>query len=171
MEQGQTGSPAQERRAEPKEQGGKAAQVQQHKGQAENSGRAEQTGPAANRAGQAETGMQNRRTSQQTGQSGRKMTGQNVQTMGKTNLPRDKAAQVAQTLRASGNTQSSPSININEVNIGASLPADVVVNPLPPTIVELVPEFRGYDYIVLGDEIVIVDPVTRQVVEIIEDVG
>jgi hypothetical protein len=31
--------------------------------------------------------------------------------------------------------------------------------------------FRGYDYFVLGDEIVIVDPSTRRVVEIIEDVG
>jgi hypothetical protein len=30
---------------------------------------------------------------------------------------------------------------------------------------------EGYDYFVLGDEIVIVDPSTRQVVEIIEDVG
>jgi hypothetical protein len=38
-------------------------------------------------------------------------------------------------------------------------------------IVELVPEFRGYDYFVLGDEIVIVDPSTPRVVEIIEAVG
>jgi uncharacterized protein DUF1236 len=38
-------------------------------------------------------------------------------------------------------------------------------------IVELVPEFRGYDYFVLGDEIVIVDPSTRRVAEIIEDIG
>ena len=36
---------------------------------------------------------------------------------------------------------------------------------------ELVPEFRGYDYFVLGDEIVIVDPSTPRVVEIIEAVG
>jgi hypothetical protein len=36
--------------------------------------------------------------------------------------------------------------------------------------VELVPEFRGYDYFVLGDEIVIVDPSTPRVVEIIEAV-
>ena len=31
---------------------------------------------------------------------------------------------------------------------------------------ELVPEFRGYDYFVLGDEIVIVDPSTRRVVDV-----
>jgi hypothetical protein len=37
--------------------------------------------------------------------------------------------------------------------------------------VDLVPEFRGYDYFVVGDEVVVVDLATRQVVEIIEDVG
>jgi hypothetical protein len=169
MDQGQTGAPAQNGRAEPKEQGGKAAQVQERKGPAENGGRAERTGPA-NRTGQAETGMQNRQNTPQTGQSGRQMTRQNVQATGKTNLPHDKAAKVAQTLMASGGSQQSQNINVH-VNVGANLPADVVVDPLPPTIVELVPEFRGYDYFVLGDEIVIVDPATRQVVEIIEDVG
>jgi hypothetical protein len=37
--------------------------------------------------------------------------------------------------------------------------------------VDPVPEFRGYDCFVAGDEVVVVDPATRQVVEIIEDVG
>ena len=113
--------------------------------------------------------MQNRAGAAETGTSGRQM-GQNVQVMGKANLPHDKAAKVAQTLMASGASQSSQTTNIH-VSVGASLPSDVVVNPLPPTIVELVPEFRGYDYFVMGDEIVIVDPATRQVVEIIEDIG
>lgn len=57
------------------------------------------------------------------------------------------------------------------MNVGASLPGDVIIDPLPPTIVGLVPEFRGYDYFVVGDEVVIVDPATRQVVEILQDVG
>jgi hypothetical protein len=72
---------------------------------------------------------------------------------------------------SSGRTQTSPSININEVRIGADLPGDIVFNPLPPAIVEIVPEFWGYDYFLVGDEIVVVDPASRQVVEIIEDVG
>jgi hypothetical protein len=166
MEHGQTG--AQKRRTGQQEQGGKAAQVQERKGAAENAGRAEQTGPA-NRTGQAETGTQNRAGAAETGQNGRQM-GQNVRAMGRTNLPHDRAAKVAQTLRASRISRSSQNTNVN-VSVGASLPQDVVVDPLPPTIVELVPEFRGYDYFVMGDEIVIVDPATRQVVEIIEDVG
>jgi hypothetical protein len=99
------------------------------------------------------------------------MTGRNVQTTGRANLPQDKAAQVAQTLRGSGNVQRTPKINLNNVTVGANLPGAVVISPLAPAIVEIVPEFSGYDYFVAGDEVVIVDPTTRQVVEIIEDVG
>ncbi len=178
--EGERGKSAQiqQRQPEPQGQSGKAAQAQEHKGRPENGQRAEQTGSAnQNRAGQAQTEMQNRQGAAQmgqsgrTGQSGKPITAQTVQTMGKTNLPHDKAAKVAQTLMASGGAQTSTNININEVRVGASLPADVVINPLPETIVELVPAFRGYDYIVVNDEIVIIDPSTRQVVEIIEAVG
>jgi hypothetical protein len=99
------------------------------------------------------------------------MAGRNVQATGKTNIPRDKAAQVAQTLMSSGRAQTSPNINVNEVRVGADMPGDVIINPLPPAILEIVPEFRGYDYFVVGDEVVIVDPASREVVEIIEGVG
>jgi hypothetical protein len=71
----------------------------------------------------------------------------------------------------SGSAQSSPNININEVSVGAALPGDVVINPRPPTIVQIVPEFSGYDYFVASDEVVIVDPATRRVVEIIQEAG
>jgi hypothetical protein len=114
-------------------------------------------------------GQAQNRQNAQTGQSG--MTGRNVHTTGRANLPQAKAAQVAQTLRGSGKVQRAPNIDVNQVSIGASLPGEVILDPLPPTIVDLVPEFRGYDYFVVGDEVVIVDPTTRQVVEIIEDVG
>lgn len=131
--------------------------------------RAEQTGPASH-AGEAGAGAQNRQGAAQTAETGKQMTGRNVQATGKTSLPHDKAARVAQTLMAGGAARSSQNVNVN-VSVGAALPAQVVVNPLPVTIVDLVPEFRGYDYFVMGDEIVIVDPATRRVVEIIEDVG
>jgi uncharacterized protein DUF1236 len=195
MKGAQTGEPnrmqpgnraqAEERRAEPQGQRGEGAQAQERRGQAQerrgqaqNGARAAQPGRVGqNGAGQAPTGQaqtgqaQNRERMPQTGQAGRPMTGQNVQATGKANIPQAKAAQVAQTLMASGGAQSSPNININNVTVGAALPGDVIINPLPPTIVELVPQFSGYDYFVVGDEVVIVDPATRQVVEIIEAVG
>jgi hypothetical protein len=51
------------------------------------------------------------------------------------------------------------------------LPGDVNLMPLPTTIVDLVPEYRGYDYVVANDEIVIVQPSTRNVVEVINTGG
>jgi hypothetical protein len=59
--------------------------------------------------------------------------------------------------------------NLNvRVAIGVSLPREVVIRPLPPEIVTLVPEYRGYDYVVYNDEIIIIEPSTREVVYIIE---
>ena len=43
--------------------------------------------------------------------------------------------------------------------------------PLPASIVSIVPEYRGYDYVVVRDEIVIVQPSTRKVVEVIHRGG
>ena len=36
---------------------------------------------------------------------------------------------------------------------------------------DIVPEYRGYDYVVENDNIVIVQPSTRKVVEVISDTG
>ena len=67
-------------------------------------------------------------------------------------------------------TATPQNINIS-VNVGANLPGDVDIRPLPPSIIELVPEYRDYDYVVVDDEIVIVQPSTRKVVEIIRTGG
>jgi hypothetical protein len=62
--------------------------------------------------------------------------------------------------------------NINiEVNIGQRLPPRVRARPLPRDIVRIVPQYRGYQYTVVEDEIVIVHPRTREVVEVIREPG
>jgi hypothetical protein len=134
-----------------------------------------------NRSGQAQTGgneMQNNRreTGQNTqnggqnGQSARRETHVNPQAVraeGNANLTKDKAARVADTLMTTARPQ-----NVNvDVHVGALLPGNVDLTPLPPTIVDLVPEYRGYDYVVVNDEIVIVQPSTRNVVEVINTGG
>jgi hypothetical protein len=58
--------------------------------------------------------------------------------------------------------------NLNiQVNVGAQLPPRVRPRPLPPDIVRIVPRYRGYEYTVIDDEIVVLEPRTRRVVEII----
>ena len=57
------------------------------------------------------------------------------------------------------------------VNVGVRLPRSKVrrVYPVPEEIVRIVPEYRGYDYIMLEDgRVLIIDPDTYEIVDIIE---
>ncbi len=60
-------------------------------------------------------------------------------------------------------------LGIGGINLGMKLPTDVELRPLPVTIAERVPDLRNHSYFVYEDEIVIVDPDTREVVLVIED--
>lgn len=65
-----------------------------------------------------------------------------------------------------------PAENVNfSVSVGVNVPSTVSVHPLPPSIVEVVPQYRGYDYIVVRDEVVILEPRTRKIVTVIHRGG
>lgn len=53
------------------------------------------------------------------------------------------------------------------INIGTRIPAHVRLYPLPTEVITIYPEWRGYDYILVGDEIVIINPRTHEIVFII----
>lgn len=50
--------------------------------------------------------------------------------------------------------------------VGATLPADVELVPLPDDLYTEKPTIRNYRYIVVGNEIVLVEPQTRRVIEV-----
>lgn len=54
------------------------------------------------------------------------------------------------------------------INIGTRIPANVHFYTLPVEVVTVYPEWRGYDYILVGDQIVIVNPRTHEIVAIID---
>ena len=58
-------------------------------------------------------------------------------------------------------------LNIS-VRVGVHIPDHVHYYPLPAEVITVYPEWRGYDYILVGDQILIIDPDTRAVVFIIE---
>jgi len=62
-----------------------------------------------------------------------------------------------------------PARNLNvSVNVGVALPRSVHLYPIPEDIVVIVPDYRGYQYIMLDDDrVAIVDPDTFEVVDII----
>jgi Protein of unknown function (DUF1236) len=91
-----------------------------------------------------------------------------VEAKGSAHLSNEQASRIADTLRTTSPAQTSGNVN---VNVGEPLPGSVELLPLPPSIVDIVPEYRGYDYVVVRDEIVIVQPSTRKVVEVIHRGG
>ncbi|MBV9394444.1 MAG: DUF1236 domain-containing protein [Methylobacteriaceae bacterium] len=50
------------------------------------------------------------------------------------------------------------------VSVGTRVPERYHFHPLPTEIVDIVPEYRGFDYMVVDNEIVIVNPRTREIV-------
>ncbi len=59
------------------------------------------------------------------------------------------------------------SLNIS-IRIGARVPTSVRFYPLPAEVVTVYPQWRGYDYILVGSEILIIEPSTHEIVYIIE---
>jgi hypothetical protein len=51
--------------------------------------------------------------------------------------------------------------------VGVAMPSSVRLSPLPSTIVSIVPQYRGYNYFVTDEQIVIVEPSSHQIVEVL----
>ena len=53
------------------------------------------------------------------------------------------------------------------VAVGAVMPSSVELQALPKTIVELIPELKDYEYAMVTNQVLLVDPKSKQVIEII----
>jgi hypothetical protein len=53
------------------------------------------------------------------------------------------------------------------VSVGVTVPRTVHVAVLPPEVVTIVPEYRGFEYVVVGDQLLIIDPNTLEIVAIL----
>ncbi|MDT4740284.1 DUF1236 domain-containing protein [Bradyrhizobium sp. WYCCWR 12699] len=61
-----------------------------------------------------------------------------------------------------------PLTNVNfSLSVGTVVPRDVRLQPLPAEVVEIVPQYRGYNFVLVKDEIVIVEPSTYKIVTIL----
>lgn len=62
-----------------------------------------------------------------------------------------------------------PVTNINfSVSIGTRVPRDVGFHPLPAEIVTVYPDWRGYEFFLVSDQIVVVNPRTLEIVAVID---
>ena len=62
-----------------------------------------------------------------------------------------------------------PLAHVNfSISVGTRVPHDVRFYPLPTEVVTIYPEWRGYEFILVGDQVVVVDPQTFEIVAVIE---
>ena len=61
---------------------------------------------------------------------------------------------------------------LNTVNfsiaVGSRVPRDVTFHRLPAEIVTIYPEWRGYEFFLVRDQIVVVDPRTLEIVAVLD---
>jgi hypothetical protein len=91
--------------------------------------------------------------------------------MASTKVNNSQRTQVLDRLRSDRDLERARSdVNIR-VDVGERLPERVRPLPLPPDIVDVVPEYRGYEYTVIHDEVAIINPESREVVDVIPERG
>jgi hypothetical protein len=62
-----------------------------------------------------------------------------------------------------------PVTNVNfSISVGTHVPRNVGFHPLPAEIVTIYPEWRGFEFFLVNNQIVVVNPRTLEIVEIIE---
>jgi outer membrane biosynthesis protein TonB len=58
--------------------------------------------------------------------------------------------------------------NVNfSISVGTRVPRTVTRHRLPATVIEVYPSWRGYEYILVGDEIIVINPRTLEIVAVI----
>jgi Protein of unknown function (DUF1236) len=81
--------------------------------------------------------------------------------------PAEKRTQIASAIKSERVEDIGSNVNFN-VAVGTTVPSTVHFHPLPSRIVEIYPEWRGYDFVLVHGKYVIVRPQTHEIVYIIE---
>jgi hypothetical protein len=81
--------------------------------------------------------------------------------------PAEKRTQITSAIRSETSIKETTNVNFN-ISVGTRVPSSVTFYPLPPRIVEIYPEWRGYQVILVSGRYVIVRPQTHEIVYIIE---
>ena len=96
---------------------------------------------------------------------GSSTTSQSSTTNTNVNLSTEQRTKIRETIVAQ---KVAPEKNVNiQVSVGSIVPKTVHVHPLPSTIVQIEPAWRGYMFFLVGDEIVIVEPGSLRIVAVL----
>ena len=85
---------------------------------------------------------------------------------GKVSLNTEQKTKIRETVLKSGPRVSKTNINFS-ISVGTVVPRTVTLAPLPAVLVEVNPAWRSYQYFIVDEEIVIVEPGTMKIITII----
>ena len=128
-------------------------------------GRDSKTGTTTTESRDSKTGDTHNKGAASTDNNKAQTTG-NAATSATAAPPAEKRTQIVSAIR-SEKIQETTNVNFN-ISVGAVVPTGARFHPLPPRIVEIYPEWRGYDVILVSGRYIIVRPHTREIVYIIE---
>jgi hypothetical protein len=119
-------------------------------------------GPAQGRSGAVE---QKERRSGQSGAVQGPVQERSGRSVGSTTLSSDQKTRLHEII-AGGNLQ-----RVNHadfaLSVGTRVPNTVTLYDVPATIVDILPQYRGFEYVVVRDELVIIDPETLEIVAVL----
>jgi hypothetical protein len=93
-------------------------------------------------------------------------TGQGAAGSGNAALTSEQRSKVSTTIRQS-NVKKVTNVNFN-VSVGTVVPRGVTLHALPTTVIEVYPQWRGYQFVLVEDEILIIEPGTNRIVAVID---
>jgi len=162
----QTQNPAKSQRGQGDQTQGKASQSQQPRPETQRSqsqqgqSPAEQQKAQPNQANQAQPNQSQQGNQAQPNQSpqgqAQPSQAQQGQGTGNVTLTSEQRTRIQQTVLAGRNVPRVDNVTF-ALNVGVAVPATVRIVDVPPTLIEIYPQWRGHQYFVVRDEIVIVD--------------
>jgi hypothetical protein len=81
-------------------------------------------------------------------------------------LSRDQRTKIQGIIGHSSRARVESNVHVN-VTVGAVVPRDIHVEVLPEDVIQIVPQYEGFDYIIVGDNILIIDPNTMEIVDVV----
>jgi hypothetical protein len=87
-------------------------------------------------------------------------------TSGSVNLSTEQRSKISASIKQ---VKVQPATNVNfSISVGTRVPRTVHFYPLPVTVYEIYPDWRGYQFFLVGGQIVVVNPRTLEIVAILE---
>jgi preprotein translocase subunit SecF len=150
-------------------QGGASAQTEKQKMDAQGGAKVQSQGGTqiqggAKTEGSAKPGQaQQPSTGSPSGQQAQQPSGEKP-----AQLSEQQRTQISTTISKQSNLKRVERSKINfTINVGSVVPRTIGLVPLPATLVAVVPAYRGYLYIVVGNDLLIVHPRTYEIVAVI----